>query len=837
MSCKVVFDERDHYFVSYFRAKCSRYFQKSFGDTAPMSGGPSYARLMTSKSKGDIDMRKTLRAVSAAILAATCLVSQTACSSVSKKGAGNAEVVMAQPVKVEASDEPYYTSEIIDFEVPDPKPGIAWDSLSDPMYIDGKFYANYTYDDGSVDVKSSAGELRVYDDSGKLLETKDLDKVLKSKLDDCYYYLDTSRRIGNEFILNTFDSKSQTYEQQCYLYDFTTEEIRRFSRGDSKDEVYNSAFIELSDGSILIVKEGWNEASGETTVTFSIGDLDKETKSYKISDELKKKDVIYTGEYSYDPNSECINFMGYSENGGSYEVSFDIKSGELKEKEASVFDYFGRYVVDGVSYVINEDGIYSLKGEEKTPVCLFDSGNIARNQVMNSQLCYVSDDMIMLNGMRYDSFSSGQAYIIKLKKQDENPNVGKDLLTLAQLNYMDNSLENAIVKFNNESDSCFIKVITDYIPSVMDDQVQLVTPSDYENYYMTKTASLVDKLTIDLMSGDGPDMIMGTSGYSQLQKDEVLLDLSDYYDGMSNKDDLFTNVIEGCKKDGKLYSFPLDFSVFGISAPKKATGDRKGFTYDEYLDFVKKVCNGQDPILMYGMGRVDYSRKLLNNQADLFIKDDELNFNSKEFEELLTYVKTNVPERIYTNYEDQYIADAQVASDICVLNFHDYSIQMFGDGEPRALYGYPSSDGRGPLITIGTDFSIAAGSPNQDLAKEFLGRLTDPSYLNEMTRDNYVNVISTGATREAAVSRLKSLNGQSSEYDGLPGKKGDKFTEKDVDEYIDLLKSYDVAPSENPSINLIVQEEIPAFYADQKELSTISDAINNRAQTVLDEIG
>lgn len=56
-----------------------------------------------------------------------------------------------------------------------------------------------------------------------------------------------------------------------------------------------------------------------------------------------------------------------------------------------------------------------------------------------------------------------------------------------------------------------------------------------------------------------------------------------------------------------------------------------------------------------------------------------------------------------------------------------------------------------------------------------------------------------------------------------------------IEDYNDILRSASTISYMDSSIELIVMEEIPAYFAGQKSIEDVAAIIENRAQTVIDE--
>ena len=58
-----------------------------------------------------------------------------------------------------------------------------------------------------------------------------------------------------------------------------------------------------------------------------------------------------------------------------------------------------------------------------------------------------------------------------------------------------------------------------------------------------------------------------------------------------------------------------------------------------------------------------------------------------------------------------------------------------------------------------------------------------------------------------------------------------------VDDYEKVIRSCSCVISEDPSISMIVKEELPAYLTGQKSLDDVIKIINDRAKTVVSERG
>lgn len=137
-----------------------------------------------------------------------------------------------------------------------------------------------------------------------------------------------------------------------------------------------------------------------------------------------------------------------------------------------------------------------------------------------------------------------------------------------------------------------------YDPNVLSvPEKQLKVYSLVENYSMRQAVSLFQKMHQDvyvryevgmsgedgvtredairnlntkIMSGEGPDILL-LDGLPQASYEEkgILADMSRVVDSFDGEDELFPNVVEACRKDGKIYGLPIRIQVPMMAGNKK----------------------------------------------------------------------------------------------------------------------------------------------------------------------------------------------------------------------------------------------------------------------------
>lgn len=432
---------------------------------------------------------------------------------------------------------------------------------------------------------------------------------------------------------------------------------------------------------------------------------------------------------------------------------------------------------------------------------------------------------------KFTMLSRDKVYVFD--KADTNPNAGKEIIRVGILDYSDSFIMGALSDFNKANDKYFAQAVHYNYEFTSEDYEVFSEGSDFDEIQMinSKKEGMINSLISDLDGGSGPDVIIGSDMFQQLNDDRYLIDMSSFIADDLKDMELFDNVIDAARFNDKLYQFPLSFGIRGIVTDKENVKSDAGFTYDEYKEFLYGPCNGNNPIFS-STQTVFLLECLENNSASFIDKNGNADFTNEEFYALAEFTKENVPEETKSSF---YSVEA---NPVAYYNNYivSYSTDMgFGD---VGIYGTPSVDGCGPSIDIQRFIAIASVASNEDAAKEFVSfTLRNPGILERSD----MNTISVEATRSGA---QKFYDEYMDYYNGLLDEYSEtellsygiyKCDENSIDIYIDTLKNASRIVSLNPNIQLIVNEEIRAYFLGDKSIEEVAKIIEDRAQTVIDE--
>ena len=642
-----------------------------------------------------------------------------------------------------------------------------------------------------------------------------------------------------------------------------------FSRGESftaqEEGDYERTFI-MGD---LTIQTQWLNINDNTySYIISVVDKDGNKTNIDLRDELPDTNIFDISQ-AFAPDADTILFQcssggssAMTTSGTSDTLYVELDRATMKATVADSekygwlnnYDIWNATTIDGMgTYFVpwNGNGISKLDFENQTAetVINFNWCNVNRYDILNLTIVNADESGITLAGNTMDKTGFG---IFKFEKAETNPNVGKNIIKAASLSGLDYTICEAIYEFNNQSSDTFIMVDNRY-NLWENESLNAISggggEDDYATAYLNTVAEIADQMAVDIMAGDGPDLLFNSSSLTQLNNSDYLLDLSSL---VADDSKYFTNITDSLKVDDKLYQLPVNFVMLGITTDERFVDDgQQGFTFEQYKTFVDEVCNGTDPIQAT---QLDYFDICYTAMTDLFYDGHSINFKNDDFTALAEYIKNDVKDPI-PNSDDMYVDGPYYETEYEKPNASYgsiYSLQnlLWERGDDiltTRMLGLPTSDGRGPCFNIELSIAVSAQSKHQDSCLEFVNMLISDDFQSSLAGNNNTNANPVNRQAFEAVAQ-KAIESYNSDVDmnlqyytdaelimySLPSKRIDDSV---IDYYEGLIESC-VCPSiYDPSIQIIMREEMQAYFAGQRDLATVEDTMTNRITTYINERG
>lgn len=544
-----------------------------------------------------------------------------------------------------------------------------------------------------------------------------------------------------------------------------------------------------------------------------------------------------------------------------YWISVDIGNNSVSVLDEDM-SYLDGIDLDNISYSpefgsvsLSETGITKIDAAAKTTeeVFSFDWCNLNRSLIDDVKLLGIDEDSIVLftteTILSRDGKVDYENDLIRLSKCDVNPNVGKTILTVACLDDISDALAQTVCDFNESNEDYYISVTDKYnaadygsyssmaVVAAMDDSLEFETAGRFMNdsdpgiydYSLSAESDMSSGLMVDLISGEGPDIIIDGAGYSQLYSDDMLIDLTTYLQdsGITCLD----NIIDVSKVDGKLYQIPLTFTISGMEVDSSSIAPgQTGFTFEQYGEYVSGPCNGMDPMMLT---KLDFLTAVIMSQPDLFISDGVIDFDNEAFRAAAEYAADNVfdpvtLDEVYDIQEDYYVGYSEIKS----LYGAFFGTRLF---EGNSFLGIPSFDGKGPVVNIKCSAGISAQTSSPEGCWEFISMLMEDEHQKDLS---YECMPVTSSAFDLVCE--EELGDYSDYYYFWSEEERMLFSmpepsEDQIDTFREIIGTADRINMTDASVMIIMREEIQAYFAGDKTLDEAIGIINNRAQLYYEE--
>ena len=540
----------------------------------------------------------------------------------------------------------------------------------------------------------------------------------------------------------------------------------------------------------------------------------------------------------------------------------DVKAAKAVEVDGKDYDWidfkniksvFGSE--DGQAYFATSVGIskIDMKNKKTEDFFSYNACPVNKERISSTEVVRCSDNNILLidgplsfSPYYLDGSTTAGFSIYDITKASTNPNAGKTVLELYATNgYVDQTISEAIVRFNETNKEYFIEVTGRYTADGVYYYMPDDSQDDVSNEMLQDNMSLNDKLAMDIMNGIGPDILIFTDDMGRLNNSNNLADLSKYL-GELDQDKYFTNVINAAKTDGKLYQLPVTFGIEGIHTDSGNAGaSGLGFTTKEYEEFLYGPLNGYD---LDQAGQAYYFANLFNAMSDKFIANGKVDFSGPEFAELAEFVKNNVREKAPTMDSDEMSNEKRFQNDSTARLVEYASIVMYLSGVndmkgSRAILGIPSSDGRGPMLTTILSVAVSAQAVNVEACAEFAKLLLSDEIQTKYAVSDHFTVNREVYKKNESLIHDYCNGARGNQEFGIdrrtfePVKNRMKFTEDDMSYLENIILNCSHFNSSDASVNIILIEEMPPYFLGQKDLNSVIKIAQDRAQKVLDERG
>ena len=401
-------------------------------------------------------------------------------------------------------------------------------------------------------------------------------------------------------------------------------------------------------------------------------------------------------------------------------------------------------------------------------------------------------------------------------------------VTLACIN-SDEQLEQRVINLNKKNPDTRIRIKTFW---------EEIGDEDYEDAMARFVTNMASDPDTDIVYFNGYTPYADMMNFASKG---LLVDLNTYLesDAEVKKADLMTSILDACTYNDMLVGLPTGFSVSTVIGKVSDVGTEPGWTFSD----MKALLESKEPgtQLFYGRNR-DWALQMCMNLGYKQFVDLETatcSFDTQEFVDVLEFANLFPEEFDWNNAEDETILMNQGKVLLAAYNLSDFAeIQLYTEifGEELTYIGYPTVDGNGALMTMGSTFAITKNCEMPEHAWKLIREYFLPTKDDENNRYYSYNL----SIRNDEFDKF-CKNAMSDENNGSWGW-GDftveikPATQEQVNEVKNLIANttaVDGAVS-NAMLN-IINEEAAAYFNGQKSAQEVASIIQSRMQVYLSE--
>ncbi|MBR3033251.1 MAG: extracellular solute-binding protein [Clostridiales bacterium] len=774
--------------------------------------------------------RKALKLV-AILISMALMIPMAGCrrNSASEKQGGT-QVAARDRKEVVAESDPYFYITEKELSIPVEKDRkVVYADLGECRFVGDQVFVSYMlFYETEGEPEGVSGRV-LFDKDGKLLMD------LSSKADSKERIEKIIEDNSHELYAVSFDSSESSYSIQKLNQDGSLGEKRNLPAEIDED----SEVLFLPDGNLMIAN------MGELSIVASDGTLAGSSSQEEFMGWVFIQDGKYYGGCNhYSPEDWDESY--------TYIRQIDPKTGELKGEKMRCGDL--SHISRGMdrSYLITEGEItkVDLLDLSKNQVVFswndtdYDSARILDTKASSDQEFYFIEESGNAESEETDD-PRVELKLLRAVRAEKNPNAGKKIILIGAFE-QDVNIRRHVIRYNLDPDSsCRVEL---YYYSLND--VTASSGLDMEK-------RVAETMSLDLLSGNGPDILMNASWLSRFNSDEVLVDLNtliDSTDGTGlDRNEYLDSVFRASEQDGKLYHLPLTFYVRGWAANRELLGDASSYTYKEFLDACEKL---PEDVSVFTESPYNDLLSLLPVSEFVDYEKGQVHFEDAEFQQLLELVRKYGSPRTHEQLAKEMEDERNVRPDSGVLfreNMLAFTLESFEDlfsyarakerlGGKGVFCGIPSRFGGSMMARVNLSMAISASSRNQKEAWEFLRFMVSDEQQEMMTESLNCNFIPV-SRKALDLQNEKWMEFNREQIENYvpdpryPDEKPLEITDETLSEYMKILESIRLVSSSDPELMSIVMEEAAGYFTDQRSLDEVCRTISNRAKTIVQERG
>lgn len=420
----------------------------------------------------------------------------------------------------------------------------------------------------------------------------------------------------------------------------------------------------------------------------------------------------------------------------------------------------------------------------------------------------------------------------------------KQIITLATM-WSRQDLQEAVVKFNKQSDTYKVRIVAYY-----DDSTEWS-----QNKYQDAMTALNNSIT----GSNCPDIIdLSYGNVNSYVSKGLLVDLSPYLENSSVKrEELMESVLDAYTFGGTLVCVPTSFTISTIMGRTSQLGNRTSWTIKDIMEFAAQY---PDAKLFNYSSKGSMLSTCLQYSSDAFIdyNTGKCNFESQDFLDILEFCNTFETETDWDREGESFpkqISEGKILlNDFSLWDISEMQMYSLMFNEPVTFIGYPTVDGSsGNRINGQNCYAITTKSKNADGAWAFIESMLQyeslPEYYSgdnfsirkDMLEESFERAMKENGSYDENGELMLDENGDPMIWPKVTWGYSDweaeiyAATPEQVQMVRDLIDSAVAGTNNDETVLSIIQEEAQGYFEGQKSAQEVANVIQSRVQTYVSE--
>ena len=639
---------------------------------------------------------------------------------------------------------------------------------------------------------------------------KVIDEENKKLLDPNAYLMYVTE--SGDYSIAAFDSSAMgspyteyqllLFKDNCFIaeLDLSTVNIRYFFGGSPIDKSAGSLYMSGFEGTETVSLE------------FDIGNGNlKNKKTFQDLDD----DKVNLAEYSETDNGELCKLDSF---GNIIKMNMNTMSPETVIESSSYNPYF-----------------YSHSTSERTVFSGIVSCNEERTIIYERYtICYGSQDVT-----HKDS-------IMILRKEDKNPNTGKEIIELALPpdSGVSDYLAKSVYEFNRTDNEYYIRVWSKY-NSGFNMSVNFANANEDDQK--------IFEMIQDLKGDEAPDLAIGIQK-NYAMRDDVFMDLTGFLDA-EVMEKQYGNIIEAGRFNDKLYFLPVTIEIEGLVTNEELLDPGAvGITFEEYDRLIAEDMKGFSPYdypLSTYYNRNSFICSCIDTKSA--IEGENVNFGTEQFRAAIEYSKDKFVYEYESSVPIDDVYDFKRNRGECyyarINDYLDFVHACCKSQNQYRIIGTPSVDASGPRFKAVETISVSAATDVKDGCRKFINFLFSGTAFSSDDCE-FWNIVTNREIMEKNIATLSKNNNklyekfQEEKKLGLIMQTSDAekaYGDKDATDEMheSFIKSMSTIASyyyEDHVIVEFVSEELAPYYAGDRTLDDAIKILNDRVNKYIREM-